>query len=55
MQDTINMVNVAPTDPTVATSSFQDYSDIAANPDEAVRALQSAMGLAASAVCKRLT
>ena len=55
MQDTINMVNVTPADSAVAAFSFQDYSDIAANPDGAARALQSAMGSAASAVCKRLT
>lgn len=55
MQDTINMVNVTPADPTVTAASFQGYSDIAANPDGAVRALQSAMGAAASTVCKRLT
>jgi len=55
MQDTINMVNVAPADPTVTTFSFQDYSDIAANPAGAVQGLQSAIDAAAAAVCKRLT
>ncbi|WP_428487381.1 hypothetical protein [Rhodopila sp.] len=55
MQDTINMVNVISADPTVTAASFQDYSDIAANSDGAARTLQSAMGSAASAVCKRLT
>ena len=55
MQDTIDMVNVPPADPTVTTFSFQDYSDIAANPDGAVRALRSAIASAASTVCKRLT
>ncbi len=55
MQDTINMVNVVPADAKVTTSSFEDYSDIAANPDGAVQSLQSAIGLAAATVCKRLT
>ena len=54
MQDTITMVNIEPTDPRLTLSSFQDYSDIAANQVPAVQAMMSALDRAADTVCKRL-
>ena len=54
MQDTITMVNIEPDDPKITLSSFQGYSDIAANPVQAVQAMVAAIDVAAGTICKRL-
>lgn len=52
MQDSIDMVNIAQSDPTGV--SYQDYSDIAKDPTGAVQGVMSAMDVAATAICRRL-